>query len=438
MIFREELYLSIKKALLISVLLVAALSIKAQVANELGGFVSKSDSVLVNDSIEKLTAKQLNFSKSQLYDSLSLLRIDSVRFESLSDSFRDVISDSSNIQLLDSATINSRGNKIIEDNSKALLKESNIDISNDDVENVVQESKNLKEIDSSYISDKAQQVLESNAPKEIQQIKNKELEEFKDVKAQLDSGNTEMLESKIEDFAKNNLEEAEALEQVEQFNTFRNDFPFQSQEDFQWDKGKIASAAKVGSLLTEQQSKISEATDKVGKLKKKYSHYSLGDDSKELKKRNVPQKRWQLHMNLESSIRPHLVIKAAPGLSFNTTSKHNIGIATSFDYQYHYKDSSYQQFSKQLSVRLFSQYKFYKQLFVQAEYEQPYLNTTAAHEGTLLYLKRQSAKVWLGGGFEYKVYKKLRAQTQILYNLSPPKRLEEAASRWAIRINLIY
>jgi hypothetical protein len=296
----------------------------------------------------------------------------------------------------------------------------------------------LEELDSSYISNKAQQVLESNAPKEIQQIKNKELEEFKDVKAQLDSGNTEMLESKIEDFAKNNLEEAEALEQVEQFNAFKNDFPFQSQEEFQWDKGKIASAAKVGSLLTEQQSKISKATDKVGKLKNKYSHYSLGDDSRELKKRNVPKRRWQLHMNLESSIRPHSVIKAAPGLSFNTTSKHNTGIATSFDYQYHYKDSSYQQFSKQLSVRLFSQYKFYKQLFVQAEYEQPYLNTAAAHEETLLYLKRQSAKVWLGGGFEYKVYKKLRAQTQILYNLSPPKRLEEAASRWAIRINLIY
>jgi hypothetical protein len=178
--------------------------------------------------------------------------------------------------------------------------------------------------------------------------------------------------------------------------------------------------------------------EELDRLKNKYSHYSLGDDSRELKKRNVPKRRWQLHMNLESSIRPHLVIKAAPGLSFNTTSKHNTGIATSFDYQYHYKDSSYQQFSKQLSVRLFSQYKFYKQLFVQAEYEQPYLNTAAAHEETLLYLKRQSAKVWLGGGFEYKVYKKLRAQTQILYNLSPPKRLEEAASRWAIRINLIY
>jgi len=302
----------------------------------------------------------------------------------------------------------------------------------------IDEVKALRQIDSATLKQKITSEAES---KVAEKAGSKNLEEFnqlKTYKQQLDTGNTELIEQQAEQLISRHAADGKALEEAKMPTLMSTDFPFQKAEDFKWDKGKIASAAKLKDVLSEQSSKITEATDKVNKLKKKYSQYSYGGTSEELVKRNVPAKRWQFNLNLETALRPHFAIKAAPGLSFNTTKKHNVGLATSFDYQYHYGDSSYHQFNRQLSVRLFSQYKFYKQLFVQAEYEQPYSNAPLLNEKRGLHLSRQPARVWLGGGIEYKLYKKLRAQTQILYNIVAPKTLAEVQDRWAIRINLVY
>jgi hypothetical protein len=306
------------------------------------------------------------------------------------------------------------------------------------VKNQIDSLKSLIEIDSSTIVEQIKAGALQYAPDKIIKITNNEISTLKNIKTQLDSGNTDLLERKLEQLVSEEIKEGTLLKEMQTFEPKFLEFPYQSPENFNWDKAKMASSAKVGQLVAANSEKITESISKVNKLKKKYSHYELGDSSKELQKRNIPAKRWNINLNIESKFKPYFNIKMAPGLAYNLNSKFLFGAGTSFDYQYHYNDSAYHQFSREFSVRFYSQYKIYKNLFVQAEYEQPYLNQKLQTERKMLQFKKQTTKFWIGGGIEYKLYKKLKAQTQLLYNILPPRQLTEVGNRWTVRINLIY
>ncbi len=254
-------------------------------------------------------------------------------------------------------------------------------------------------------------------------------------KLEIDSLSLKSIENKAEELAKNNIEELQELDKMEgAANNARAQV-----EDLQWDKSKIKSSKDVAKVLSDNVEAVQKGMDKMKDFKGKYSKVNLmnpnGPVLKEMDK--TPVEQWNFGLGLKSKWFNGLMLETAPILAYNLTNKLNIGLSGSADLLIYHKDSLAAKFNKQISYRLFSQYKFYKNIFAHFEFEQPYTPKSPEIRENWYDVKRNKQKGWLGLGIEYKIYKKLKGQTQLLYNIVPPDyNSNKLDNRWGMRINL--
>lgn len=72
------------------------------------------------------------------------------------------------------------------------------------------------------------------------------------------------------------------------------------------------------------------------------------------------------------------------------------------------------------------------------EHELPYKKPAENKEGSWYNLAPQKSRAWVGLALQYGLYKDIKGQTQILYNLIEPDFSNAPENRWTIRINLIF
>ena len=373
---------------------------------------------------------------------------DSEPYREIKDSLKSINS-RKNLPLIDSATLHLKANSLVQkhvsfdinDTLKAFLVQDSVYILNEvnyqKLQGHIDTLAHLKEVDSAYLPEQLTAFVKNNVDTKAIGIQNQEIQQFEQLKSQLDTGNTELLEH----FVQNELskrEEFKALQDIPTFDNYRSKFPFQDPENFKVDKAAVSKTAAMAKLMTTQNEQVQESMKKVGKLKKRFTNFQLGDSANEIKERILPKKRWNLNLNLETQFRPHFKLESAPGVSYNFSNKWLAGIGTAFTYSYFYQDTSFHQFNDEVAFRAFSQYKFYKNIFAQLEYEQPYHQKEIKQEKLFESFQRVSPNVWIGAGVEYRFYKDLKAQTQILYNINSPQIPNENYQKWSLRVNFIY
>ena len=279
--------------------------------------------------------------------------------------------------------------------------------------------------------------VKAMAQKELEQvdIQVTEIDQAKSIKQQLDSGDWSGVEAKAESALKENVKEFQALEQQAQ----ASQLPVEQLEEPTWDKAKVAATQQVSQVFGEQAEKIQTALQDMQGMKKKYKKVNLlnadGPVMEELDKK--PIKRWQYGLQMEAKFRPMLLLNLAPAIGYKPTEKLVTGVAVSYQLQLQYQDSLTSPTHKNVSYRIFTQYTFYKNIFAHAEFEQPYKQEATATERLFKRLTPTQPKGWLGLGLTYTIYKKLKGQTQLLYNIVPPDYQAPPQNRWTVRVNLI-
>ncbi|MBK6266379.1 hypothetical protein JKA74_15145 [Marivirga sp. S37H4] len=259
-----------------------------------------------------------------------------------------------------------------------------------------------------------------------------QLEEAKQIKQELDSGNWEKLERKAEGALANQFEDLGELQGLEGTSSLEE---LTSIQEINWDESKVAASQQVAQKLGEHSDKIQTALKEMEGLKKKYSKVNLMNPNGPVLQQmdKTPVDRWSFGLGLEAKWLNGLMLKTAPLVAFKLYNKWSIGLSGSADMLIYHKDNLTAKFQQQVSYRVFSQYKFYRNIFAHAEFEQPYTPKSPEIRENWYDLKRNKQKGWLGLGVEYKIYRKLKGQTQILYNF-----LEDFEnSKIAIRVNII-
>jgi len=252
-------------------------------------------------------------------------------------------------------------------------------------------------------------------------------------KHKLDSLSFKEIEKEGEELAKNNIKELQELDKMEgSANTARSQV-----ENLKWDKSKIKSSKNVAKVLSKNVDAIQTGMDKMKDFKGKYSKVNLmnpnGPVLKEISKK--PVKPWQFSLNFSSQIQNGLTIQMSPAIGYKVYEKLIGGIGLSYQNKIIYSGQSIA-FSEdqEFSHRVFSQYNFYRNFFLHVEHELPYKQRVEYKESSWYNLDAQKSKGWLGMALQYKVYKNIKGQTQILYNIIKPDTFAE--NRWTIRVNL--
>lgn len=258
-----------------------------------------------------------------------------------------------------------------------------------------------------------------------------------EIKHQIDSLSIESLGGKIEEFAINNVEELRELGNMhEAANSARVNV-----QTISWDKSKISSTKNIAKVIGENVEAVQSGMKKMQDIKNKYSKVNLmnpnGPVLKEISKK--PSRPWQFSLNFNSQFKDGYSLQLAPTIGYRLYEKWVGGIGISYQLQIIDKDNAIKIATKhEFSHRTFSQYNFYRNFLVHVEYEVPY-NQNLDIEGSSWYeLKAQKSKGWLGLAIQYKVYKKIKGQTQVLYDIMPRDYTKPSDSRWRIRINLVY
>ncbi|GAA5040226.1 hypothetical protein GCM10011506_40460 [Marivirga lumbricoides] len=263
------------------------------------------------------------------------------------------------------------------------------------------------------------------------------LKEAKQVKAQLDSGNYEALEKKSQALLVEHVDEFKELNALQAEGGLVSELG--ASKPLEWDPSKVAASQQIAEKLGEHADKIQSALKGMEGIKQKYSKVNLmnpnGPVLTELDK--SPADRWQFGLGLEAKWMNGLLLKTAPLVAYKFTNKWSAGLSGSADILVYHKDSLAAKFNREISYRLFSQYKFYKNIFAHVEFEQPYATKSEELRENWYDLKQVQPKGWLGLGIEYRIYKKLKGQTQVLYNIVPPDYTKPSESRLGVRINLI-
>ncbi|GAA5031332.1 hypothetical protein GCM10011506_21010 [Marivirga lumbricoides] len=263
------------------------------------------------------------------------------------------------------------------------------------------------------------------------------LKEAKQVKAQLDSGNYEALEKKSEALLVEHVDEFKELNALQAEGGLASGLG--ASKPVEWDPSKVAASQQIAEKLGGHADKIQSALKSMEGMKQKYSKVNLmnpnGPVLTELDKR--PVDRWQFGLGLEAKWMNGLLLKSAPLVAYKFTNKWSAGLSGTADILVYHKDSLAAKFNREISYRVFSQYKFYKNIFAHVEFEQPYATKSEEMRENWYDFNPLQPKGWLGLGIEYKIYKKLKGQTQVLYNIVPPDYTKPSKTRWGVRINLI-
>jgi hypothetical protein len=249
----------------------------------------------------------------------------------------------------------------------------------------------------------------------------------------LDSFSIDSAERLIENFTKINIEEFQELNGYDsQVKAAQNQIP-------QWDKSKVNSTEQMAGLLSENLEVINTGLQKMSEFKSKYSKLNLLNPNapvmQEIEKR--PEKPWQFSLNFSSQIQNGLSIQFAPTISYKILEKWIGGVAISYQNSITKKDSLISISPKhQLSHRVFNQVNFFKNFFIHLEHELPYQKNLDREQSEWYKLNPKQHKAWTGLAIQYNLYKNIKGQTQILYNIIKPVSVQE--SRWTIRVNLLF
>jgi hypothetical protein len=257
------------------------------------------------------------------------------------------------------------------------------------------------------------------------------------IKQEIDSFSLESIENKAGALAKNNITELQELDKMEgAANNARSQV-----KNLKWDKSKIKSSQNIAKVLSENVEAVQAGMDKMKDFKGKYSKVNLmnpnGPVLQEISKK--PSKPWQFGLNFSSQFRNGLSLQLAPTVGYRLQEKWTGGVGISYQFKVFDQDSTFAfEPQQQFSHRIFNQINFYRNFFLHLEHELPYRQQYKNKEGPWHKLEAQKPKGWLGMALQYKLYKDIKGQTQILYNIIKPDGMDVSESRWAIRVNLIF
>jgi hypothetical protein len=259
----------------------------------------------------------------------------------------------------------------------------------------------------------------------------------KSIKQAIDTGNYEIVEKIAEEKI------AEEFEELNTLQSAKSDLPMADIDKLQeidWDPQKLADSKKVSELMAKNADKLQGAFNQVDQLKKKYSKVNLLNANGPVMEpiSNKPVKRWVYGLGFQGNWQNQLNLSVAPIIGYRINKKWTAGVSGVMQLSINVKDSFSIQSKQDFAYRIYSQYVFYKNIFVHAEFEQPYGVKSEELRKNWYDVNRKQARGWLGLGIEYKIYKKLKGQTQVLYNIVPPDYTKPFESRWGIRVNLIY
>ncbi|WP_041649449.1 hypothetical protein [Marivirga tractuosa] len=253
----------------------------------------------------------------------------------------------------------------------------------------------------------------------------------------LDSLTIEDIEKKAGTLAKDNIDELQELDRMEgAANNARSQM-----DDLKWDKSKINSSKNVAKVLSENVETVQAGMEKMKDLKGKYSKVNLLNPKGPVLKKisNKPSKPWQFSLNFSSKFQNGISIQIAPSLGYKLHERWVGGIGISYQMRIMDIDSSFTFLPNQeLSHRIFNQFNFYRNFFLHLEHELPYKKPAENKEGSWYNLAPQKSRAWVGLALQYGLYKDIKGQTQILYNLIEPDFSNAPENRWTIRINLIF
>lgn len=257
-----------------------------------------------------------------------------------------------------------------------------------------------------------------------------------ETKRKIDSLSLEDIEKKAGELAKNNIKELQELDKMAaSANQARSQM-----DNLKWDKSKIKSSKNIAKVLSENVGAVQTGMDKMKDFKGKYSKVNLmnpnGPVLKEISKK--PTKPWQFSLNFSSQLQNGLSLQLSPAVGYRLHEKWTGGLGISYQFKVFDQDSTFAFEPKQeFSHRVFNQINFYRNFFLHLEHELPYRQQYQNKEGPWHKLEAQKPKGWLGIAFQYGVYKRVKGQTQVLYNLIKPQGEQFGSSRWTIRVNLI-
>lgn len=257
------------------------------------------------------------------------------------------------------------------------------------------------------------------------------------IKQEIDSFSLESIEEKAGGLAKNNITELQELDKMEgAANNARSQV-----KNLKWDKSKIKSSQNIAKVLSENVEAVQTGMEKMKDFKGKYSKVNLmnpnGPVLQEISKK--PTKPWQFGLNFSSQFRNGLSLQLAPTVGYRLHEKWTGGVGISYQFKVFDQDSTFAfEPQQQFSHRIFNQINFYRNFFLHLEHELPYRQQYKNKEGPWHKLEAQKPKGWLGVALQYKLYRDIKGQTQILYNIIKPDGMDVSESRWTIRINLIF
>jgi hypothetical protein len=264
-----------------------------------------------------------------------------------------------------------------------------------------------------------------------------EIEPGLDFKQEIDSLSIESIEEKAGTIAKNNIEELKELDKMQgEANKARSQF-----KDIKWDKSKIKSSKNIAKALSDNVEAVQKGMDKMKDFKGKYSKVNLlnpnGPVLEEINKK--PTKPWQFSLNFSSQFRNGLSLQLAPTVGYRLHEKWTGGVGISYQFKVFDQDSTFAfEPQQEFSHRIFNQINFYRNFFLHLEHELPYKQQYKYKEGPWHKLEAQKPRGWLGLALQYKLYKDIKGQTQILYNIIKPDGRNVSDNRWTIRVNLIF
>ncbi len=264
-----------------------------------------------------------------------------------------------------------------------------------------------------------------------------EFEPGLNLKQEIDSFNIETIEEKVGTLAKNNIAELKELDKMQgEANKARSQV-----KDIKWDKSKIKSSKNIAKALSDNVEAVQKGMDKMKDFKGKYSKVNLmnpnGPVLEEISKK--PTKPWQFSLNFSSQFRNGLSLQLAPTVGYRLHEKWTGGVGISYQFKVFDQDSTFAfEPQQQFSHRVFNQINFYRNFFLHLEHELPYRQQYKNKEGPWHKLEAQKPRGWLGLALQYKLYKDIKGQTQILYNIIKPDGMDVSESRWTVRVNLIF
>lgn len=198
-------------------------------------------------------------------------------------------------------------------------------------------------------------------------------------------------------------------------------------------------AAKLAANAVKAHSKaVSKAITRVTEMKRSYKEVNLLDPNGPVKVPldKKPKNRWAYGLGFQLHTTSDIQLELAPFVGYKWNKHWLTGIGGTYSFTLKERDTVQWNSQQAMGYRFFTQYKFYQQFFAHLEWAQQYRSPVASTEKNWYQVRAENPKMWIGAGWQYTVYKHIKAQTQVLYNVLTPEPLS-GESRWAVRVVIL-